>query len=266
MYYFDRMRDRNGADVYRTKGGFDYPVHRNRRGQYKIQSGELIRVCMTSDFFLEEADPWRDEAWQCMRERSDVKFFLLTKRPERVQACLPDNWGDGWENIFFNVSCENQQRADERIPHLLRLPFKHKGLFCAPLLGEIHIAEYLAAGEIEQVGCGGENYDGARPCNFEWVKALRKECMEADVTFCLVETGTNFIKDGRLYHMPDKDIQKRMAFKSGMNFVGRPVEYVLEDEYGLIPQERLYVPHYRKGCEQCGGRLICNGCSDCGKC
>ena len=26
-------------------------------------SGEQIQVCMTSDFFLEEADPWRAEAW-----------------------------------------------------------------------------------------------------------------------------------------------------------------------------------------------------------
>ena len=266
MYFFDGMRDLNGSDIYRTKGGFDYPIQKNRKGHYKIKSGELIRVCMTSDFFLEEADPWRDEAWQFMKERSDVKFFLLTKRPERVQACLPKNWGDGWENIFFNVSCENQRRADERIPRLLQLPFKHKGLFCAPLLGKIHIAKYLATGEIEQVGCGGENYNGARPCDFEWVKTLRKECVAANVTFCFVETGTNFIKDGRLYHIPDKGIQKVMTFKSGMNFTGRPVKYVLKDDYGPIPQERLYVPHYRKGCEQCGGRLICNGCSDCGKC
>ena len=45
----------------------------------------MIRVCMTSDFFLEEADAWRDEAWSIMRQRPDVKFFLLTKRPQRVR-------------------------------------------------------------------------------------------------------------------------------------------------------------------------------------
>ena len=47
------------------------------------------RVCMTSDFFLEEADPWRAEVWDIMRQRSDVVFFLLTKRPQRVRECLP---------------------------------------------------------------------------------------------------------------------------------------------------------------------------------
>jgi len=33
-----------------------------------------------------------------------------------------------------------------------------------------------------------------------------------------------------------------------------------------IPQEELYVPHFRANCETCGSRLICNGCSNCGKC
>ena len=30
--------------------------------------------------------------------------------------------------------------------------------------------------------------------------------------------------------------------------------------------EELYVPHFRTNCETCGSKLICNGCSDCGKC
>lgn len=30
-----------------------------------------------------------------MRQRRDVKFFLLTKRSERVKDCLPSDWGDG---------------------------------------------------------------------------------------------------------------------------------------------------------------------------
>ena len=50
---------------------------------------------MTSDFFLEEADPWRPEAWDIMRLRSDVIFYLLTKRPERAARCLPEDWGNG---------------------------------------------------------------------------------------------------------------------------------------------------------------------------
>ena len=131
-----------------------------------------------------------------MRERSDLQFFFITKRPERFFIGLPDDWGDGWENVMFNVTCENQRRTDERIPILLSLPFKHKGIMCAPLIGAVSIEKYLGDGQIEQVICGGENYDGARPCDFGWVKALRAECVAHDITFCFIETGTVFIKDG----------------------------------------------------------------------
>lgn len=267
MYFLDYMRNRSGADIYRTKAGFRYPLQKNRNGLYKVQSGELIRVCMTSDFFLEEADEWREEAWEIMRQRPDVEFFLLTKRPQRVKDCLPEHWGKGWENIMLNVTCENQQRADERIPILLSLPFKHKGIMCAPFIGPVSIEKHLGTGQIEQVICGGENYDGARPCNFDWVKSLRSECMAYDITFCFIETGSVFIKDGKRYHLPKKQIQSKMAYKSGMSYVGRPILWKLADGFGAdIPKEDLYVPHYRKNCEQCGSRLICNGCSDCGRC
>ena len=57
MYFLDRMRDQNGAEIHKTKNGFSYPLQKDRTGHYKIQSGEQIRVCMTSDFFLEEANP-----------------------------------------------------------------------------------------------------------------------------------------------------------------------------------------------------------------
>ena len=267
MYFLDRVRDKNGADIYRTQSGFRYPLSKDRQGRYKIQSGEMIRVCMTSDFFLEEADEWRSDAWDIMRMRRDVIFYLLTKRPQRVSECLPADWGDGWDNIFFNVTCENQRRADERIPILLELPFKHKGVMCAPFIGPVSIGKYIDSGQIEQVVCGGENYDGARPCNFDWVKSLREECVSRNITFCFIETGTVFIKDGKRYTLQGKQLQSSQAYKSGMNYQGKPMHFDLYDSWGYpIPEDRLYVKHYRKICETCGSRLICNGCSDCGNC
>lgn len=267
MYFLDRMHGNKNSFITHKTSSFRYPLQKDKNGSYKIKSGELIRVCMTSDFFLEEADVWRDEAWEMMRSRPDVKFFLLTKRPQRIKETLPKNWGDGWENIFLNVTCENQKRADERIPILLDLPFKHKGIMCAPFIGAISIKEYLAYGQIEQVICGGENYDGARPCNFEWVKALRAECVAQDITFCFIETGTVFIKDGKRYFLPKKSLQSEMAAKSGMNYIGKPIQFTLTDCFGKkLSQDDLYVPHYREHCKKCGSKLICNGCSDCGRC
>lgn len=266
MYFLDRMRDKKGTDIYRTANA-RYPLSKDRRGRYKIQSGETISVCMTSDFFLEEADEWRGEAWDIMRQRSDVIFYLLTKRPQRVAECLPEDWGDGWDNIFFNVTCENQRRADERMPLLLELPFRHKGVNCAPLLGPVSIGRYLDSGQVERVVCGGENYGGTRPCNFDWVKDLREECVSRDITFCFIETGNVFIKDGKKYTLKGKRLQTSQALKSGMNYQGKEMHFDLVDSWGLpVPEERLYVPHYRENCNDCSMKLICNGCSDCGRC
>ena len=267
MYFLDRVRNKNGAEIYRTQSGFTYPLQKNKAGNYKIKSGELIRVCMSSDFFLKEADSWRNEAWAMMKQRSDVKFFLLTKRPERVVDCLPKNWGSGWENIFFNVTCENQKRVDERIPIMLDLPFKHKGIMTAPLIGSVSIEKYLSTGQIEQVIAGGENYDGARTCNFDWLKTLRNECEKYNITFCFIETGTNFVKDGKTYHIPKKIVQSQMAFKSGINFKGKPIDFKLTDNFGfLLNKNQLYQPQFRNQCSICGSKLICNGCSNCGRC
>ena len=62
-----------------------YPLSKDRQGKYKVKSGEMIRVCMTSDFFLEEADAWRDDAWSVMRERKRCEVFLAD---EAAGACL----------------------------------------------------------------------------------------------------------------------------------------------------------------------------------
>ncbi len=266
MYYLDRQRDRNGSEVYRTQA-FDYPLSRRRDGSYKVTSGELLRVCMTSDFFLPEADRWRPDAWTIIRQRPDVKFFLLTKRPERVMQSLPPDWGDGWDNVWLNVSCEDQRNADRRLPLLLDLPFRHKGFMAAPLIGPLEVEQYLATGAIEQVIAGGENYDGSRPCDFDWIRSLSAQCKRHDVTFCFIETGSVFIKDGRTYRLPDKRVQSEMAFKADVNHVGRPMHFDLRDPLGFeIEESALYRPHYRDTCLTCGSRPICNGCSDCGRC
>lgn len=266
MYFLDRMRDKDGSEIYLTSNA-DYPLSKDRNGRFKIRSGETISVCMTSDFFLEEADAWRPRAWDIIRTRSDVIFYLLTKRPQRVFDHLPADWSDGWENVFFNVTCENQRRADERMPILLDLPFKHKGVSCTPLIGPVTLDRFLDSGQIEMVVCGGENYGGSRPCDFDWVRSLREECVRRNITFCFLETGTVFIKDGKRYRVHGKRLQTKQAFRSGMNFTGKPMRFELVDSWGLpIPKESLYVPHYRESCEECSMKLVCNGCSDCGKC
>lgn len=266
MYYLDTVHNNTDPSIVRKTQSFDYPLSKNRDGTYKIKPGETIRVCMNSDFFVEEADKWRDEAWKIIKKRSDVKFFILTKRAERIKDCLPFDWGDGYDNVMMNVTCENQTRVDERIPILLDLKAKHKGIMCAPILGSITIEKYLQYGKLEQVLCDGENYSGARICKYEWVKNLSEECKKYNVTFVFCSIGNNFEKDGKIYRLSG-DIQRKMAYKSGLSYKGKDAVYNLTFSDGIeIPKEMLYVPFFRDKCNECSMKISCNGCSNCGKC
>lgn len=178
---------------YITKTNFNLPLKKDRQGNYKIQSGTLLHVCMTSDFFLEEADKWREEVWDMIRQRPDVMFWIQTKRAERIAEHLPKDWGDGWENVILCVTTENQKRADERLPILLDIPAKHTAFMCAPILSEIHAEQYLATGQFEKVLADGENYDGTRPCRYEWIKSLHDQCENANVLFDFIGTGNIFV-------------------------------------------------------------------------
>ena len=88
------------ASVVSKTASFNLPVKKNRKGEYKLQpDGDFVYTCFTSDFFHPNADEWRPDAWAMMKERSDLDFFFVTKRPERFTVSLPDDWGDGYENV-----------------------------------------------------------------------------------------------------------------------------------------------------------------------
>lgn len=199
MFYLDQQRYKDGG-IYKVKTDFNPPLKKGRHGNYKIPSGAHICVCMTSDFFLVEADAWRDEVWDMIRRRSDVHFWLLTRRAARIRECLPWNWQDGWDNGSLNVTAENHARAEERIPILLSIPAKHKGVMIAPFIGRAHSEYYLSNGQMETVFVDGENYEGTRPLHYEWVKLMYDQCRKYDVPYSFFGTGNVFIKDGREYH------------------------------------------------------------------
>jgi protein gp37 len=248
MYYLDAQRERDGREIYKTKTNFNLPLKKSRNGDYKITSGTLIHVCMTSDFFLEEADKWREDVWDMIRFRKDVDFWIQTKRAERIADNLPSDWGDGWENVTLCITTENQARADERIPILLSIPAKHKAVMIAPILSAVDIKKYLEKNQIEKVLADGENYDGNRPCRYEWIKSLHDQCSSLGINFDFVGTGNYFIKDKKVYHIP-KAYQRVQAQRSGLSY----------------PPEDTNVPIQPK-CRNCIRRFSCNGCSWCGKC
>ena len=214
VYRMDARHSGDASDV-RKNSDFYLPIRHARGGGYKIPSGSLIATCFTSDFLLEDADPWRDEAWRMMRERSDCTFLFITKRIDRLSACVPDDWGEGYQNVQICCTVENQDRADYRLPIFRDVPIAHKQIVCEPLLGPIDLSPYLGAW-VRGVSVGGESGEQARPCNYDWVLSIREQCSAAGVPFRFRQTGTNFVKDGKQYRIR-RPLQGQQARKAGID-------------------------------------------------
>lgn len=215
VYRRDAEFGKDSRNVART-ANFSLPLKKNRQKGYKLQpdQGEVY-TCMTSDFFLEDADIWRPEAWKMIAMRRDLHFVIITKRIHRFLACIPEDWGVGYENVTIVCTCEDQKRADDRLPIFLNLPVRHRQIICEPLLGPMRITPYLQHGKIEQVTCGGESGDNARLCDFTWVLGLWQQCVENDTPFYFKQTGAKFKKGNRIYHIERKD-QMTQAEKAGI--------------------------------------------------
>lgn len=216
VYRQDSQWDKDSSQVVKTSQ-FDLPVRRDRHGRFKIPSGEVVYACMTSDFFIEAADGWRPDVWRMISLRHDLNFIIITKRIDRFHAGLPDDWGQGYENVRICSTCETQERADYRLPILLSLPARHKSVICEPMLERIDLSAYLGHG-IESVYAGGESGTGARICDFGWIEDLRRQCDSAGVGFHFHQTGARFVKDGKLYRI-ERRHQHSQARKAGLDTI-----------------------------------------------
>ena len=212
----DALYGIDSKNVYKTRN-FDLPLKRKRDKSYKIPSGEDVWTCFTSDFFIGEADDWRDDVWKMIKLRKDLTFSIATKRIDRVQQCLPDDWDSGYDNVRLLCSVENQKQAELRLPTFKQLPFIRKAIICEPLLEAIDLSQLLKGEWIEQVVVGGESGDNARVCHYDWVIAIRNACVENNVSFTFKQTGALFVKESKSYKIPRK-LQSSQARKARLNY------------------------------------------------
>lgn len=88
VYRRDSRYGKDSSIVEKTKD-FDLPVQKLKNGEYRLKTSGTVFTCFTSDFFIEEADAWRRDAWAMMRERRDLSFLFITKRIDRFFVGLP---------------------------------------------------------------------------------------------------------------------------------------------------------------------------------
>lgn len=196
-----------------------------------------------SDLFHEDVpDDWIDRVFAIMALCPQHTFQVLTKRSARMRAYMTaaskgksaregtaeqrckeaHHWGrhdndPGWKgwplpNVWLGVSCEDQKRADERIPDLLATPAAIRFVSAEPLLGPLDLTQYLSPVEehgidfsrepgsivggavscrpaLDWVIVGGESGPGARPMHPDWPRSLRDQCLADYVAFFFKQWG-----------------------------------------------------------------------------
>jgi len=150
-----------------------------------------VFVCSMSDLFHEDvSDDYIYRVFLRMAECNAHTFIVLTKRAERMAEWMDTNWPylrQAWsmQNIWGLVTVENQQHANERIPHLLRCPFTVRGVSYEPALGPVD----FGLAPLDWLICGGESGPGARPMHPDWARQARDWCKVARVPFFFKQWG-----------------------------------------------------------------------------
>lgn len=149
-----------------------------------------VFTCSWSDFFIEEADEWRDEAWAIIKATPWITYQVLTKRPERILQCLPEDWGEGYPNVWLIFSAENQIQYDMRAEQMRNVKAALIGVSAEPLLGRIHLQldRYPFLGWAIVGGESGPEKDIRRMSQF-WARTIRDEAEEGGIPLFYKQRG-----------------------------------------------------------------------------
>lgn len=138
-----------------------------------------IFTCSWSDFFIDEARQWRQDAWDIIFATPRHTYLVLTKRPEAAVAEIGSARVS--QNVWLGVSVENR-RFYSRIDELRKVSATVLFLSIEPLLGPM---PDLPLDGIRWVIVGGESGPGFRPFNLEWARQIRDRCVERGISFFL---------------------------------------------------------------------------------
>jgi len=187
--YMFRDKERYGVDpttVMKSKSMFTAPL--------KWKEPRKVFTCSWSDFFIEEADSWRPELWEIIKATPHLTYQILTKRPARIEECLPADWGNGYPNVWLGVSVENQAETT-RCAILDEIPAAVRFISVEPLLSEISLEPVFSRYDFHWVIVGGESGNNTgkyrfRKCEMDWIAAIVDQCHTYQVPVFVKQLGT----------------------------------------------------------------------------
>lgn len=199
--YMFRDQVKYGNDpnvVMRSKTTFNDPLKWARKSPLKQMK---VFACSWSDWFIEEADPWRDEAWDIIRKTPNFTYQILTKRAESIHYCLPDDWGNGWPNVWLGVSVENRENV-WRLEALSEIPAVVRFMSYEPALSTLDATITTFSPILDWVIVGGESGPNYRPLNLEWVFETVYQCRDNAIA-CFVKQDSG-LRSGNQGRIPDE--------------------------------------------------------------
>lgn len=226
------------AEMARARGEGNHPPERPR-----------VFCASLADVFEDrpDLDAPRARLFDVMARTPYLDWLLLTKRPENVMRLvsrvatgalgteagreMAELWRDGYplSYIWVGTTCEDQQRADERIPHLLAVPAAVRFLSVEPMLGPVdlpffngcrgcnHPGNLLTAWNehgrcsecdgtrhepsgINWVIVGGESGGDSRPFDISWARSIVTQCREAGVPCFVKQLGRIVLADPSAFY------------------------------------------------------------------
>jgi protein gp37 len=185
--------------MYREQRQYGHDPEALRRSKTKFfeplrwTEARLVFTCSWSDWFHPAADPWRDEAWEVVRQTPHLTYQILTKRPELIAERLPGDWDDGWENVWLGVSIENS-RFTWRADALREVPAAVRFISAEPLLGSLFETSgrrsRLDLEGIDWLIVGGESGPGSRRLDLTWAHELVNACDDVSTAFFMKQLGS----------------------------------------------------------------------------
>lgn len=204
--YADTLSHRFGFDVWgpaktttrRTFGAkhWNDPLRWNKSAE---KAGVRRRVFCSSmcDVFEDHPiiDAEREKLWPLIRSTPWLDWLILTKRPERIAANLPVEWGNGYTNVWLGTSVESEEYW-ARIDDLLLVPAHVRFLSAEPLLGAIDLSGF---DDLDWVIIGGESGDGHREMPMDaFVSLVEQAKRNASAVFVKQDSGPRSGMRGRI--------------------------------------------------------------------
>lgn len=178
--------------VKKTKTVFTLPL--------KLKEPHKIFASSLTDFFHEGCDAFRDEAWEIIRKSPQHTFQILTKRPERITQCLPNDWGEGYPNVWLGVSV-GSNKGIPRIIELSKIPALVRFVSFEPLYELLDLTDAIPAlSKFHWAIIGGESgFETGkyryRECKIEWIEILANVLRNANVAVFIKQMGTHLAKE-----------------------------------------------------------------------